>query len=218
MPDHQGYWAPLVHVAPEILTPEVLCGCTGPPSQGLGPLSSRSWIARFSPATDYSRNRQAGGIPEPQRKGGVQTHRHSPAQLSGGRGGRTHEPLGEHSSPPGGEVGPLHSVRCQEHVGTRVSAACRDVQSPASPGETQVKPRAGTVLRAFGCAGLSGCNTSGRLSGTVGASVQTDTQVCTQAHAHRQHVRACEGQSVLRPPVHSPSGPAARLVKAPAQG
>ena len=62
------------------------------------------------------------------------------------------------------------------------------------------------MLGVFGCAGLSGYNTSGRLSGTVGASVQTDTQVCTQAHAHRQQVRACEGQSVLRPPDHSPSG------------
>ena len=37
-----------IHGAPEILMPEVLCGYTGPPSQGLGPLSSRSWIARFS--------------------------------------------------------------------------------------------------------------------------------------------------------------------------
>ena len=50
---------------------------------------------------------------------------------------------------PGGEAGPLLSMRCQEHVGTRVSAAYRDVQSPASPGETQVKPQSRDSVRSL---------------------------------------------------------------------
>ena len=66
-----------------------------------------------------------------------------PGQSSRGGGRHSHEPLGEHSSGggAGGEAGPLLSMRCQEHVGTRVSAAYRDVQSPASQAETQVKPQ-----------------------------------------------------------------------------
>ena len=120
--------------------PEVLCGYTGPPSQGLGPLSSRSWIARFSPPTDYS-NRQARGIPDPQRKGGVQTPRHSPAQSSGGRGGGTHEPLGELSSQGARWGGRARSTWTPES---------QRRPEPSFPGETQVKPQSRDSVKSVG--------------------------------------------------------------------
>lgn len=38
----------------------------------------------------------------------------------------------------------------QEHTDARASAACRDVQSPASPGETPVKPQSRGSVKSLG--------------------------------------------------------------------
>ena len=66
----------------------------------------------------------------------------------------------------------------QEHTDTRASAACRDVQSPASPGETPVKPQSRGSVKSLGT-----CRTEWVAVRDSGGE-HTDTQVCTQAHAH----------------------------------
>lgn len=69
MPDHQRCWAPLVHMAPETLTPEVLINAGVPqprqPSQGLGhpPASAGS-------APPDGSNGQARGTPKSSQASG----------------------------------------------------------------------------------------------------------------------------------------------------
>ena len=168
-----------------------------PPARGLGHSPAAPGLRDSVQPTD-SPNRQARGIPDPQRKGGVQTHRHSPAQSSGGRGGRTHEPLGKHSSQGARWGGRARSTRTPEPL---QPAETSRAQLPQ--GRPQSSPRAGAVLRVLGRAGLSGW-----LSGTVGASTQTHR--CAPRHTHTDsrcvpvRVRASSGLRTTAPSCQQP--------------